>query len=42
MNAKQLFKFAWILIIPVLFSCSDAEEETIVPNYVGSWGTYMD
>lgn len=37
MKTRQLFTYGWVLLLFVMFSCSDAEDETVVPNYVGTW-----
>ena len=36
MKTRQLFTYGWVLLLFVMFSCSDAEDETVVPNYVGT------
>jgi hypothetical protein len=43
MSTRQLITCAWILLLSALFSCSDAEDESIVPNYAGTWErTWLD
>lgn len=43
MSTRQFITCAWILLLPALFSCSEAEDETVFPSYAGTWErTWID